>query len=72
MTLPDVECLSAENFEQHIPRLSEILTRCVETGASVNFVLPFTQADAADFWCNKILPVLACCGAHLFATRLQP
>jgi ribosomal protein S18 acetylase RimI-like enzyme len=48
--------LSAEDTERHIGTLSELLAACVAGGASVNFVLPYTAADAEGFWRNKVLP----------------
>lgn len=34
----------------HIAQLSRVLVDCVEGGASVNFVWPFTEHDARTFW----------------------
>jgi GNAT superfamily N-acetyltransferase len=36
-----------------IPRLAEVLADCVEGGASVSFMQPFTADDATTFW-NRV------------------
>ena len=35
---------------EHIAQLASVLLDCVEGGASVNFVWPFTAAEARAFW----------------------
>lgn len=35
---------------EHITQLGRVLFDCVESGASVNFVWPFTEQDARAFW----------------------
>jgi len=43
-------------LEQDIEMLGRVLHDCVHTGASVGFVLPFSQWDAEAYWREKILP----------------
>ena len=45
-----VTLLSAAEAEAEMAELAEILWDCVEDGASVNFVKPFTRAQARGFW----------------------
>lgn len=50
-----ITALDAATAEREIDALSEILRDCVAGGASVNFVQPFTQDQAATFW-HKVIP----------------
>lgn len=63
-----VERLDAAAAEAGIAALGAILRDCVEDGASVNFVLPFSQAEAEAFW-RRQLPAIASGEAILFAAR---
>src|SRR5215470_6811450 len=47
---------SAEEIANHVRELGALLNACVHDGASVNFVLPHTQADSEAFWIKKVLP----------------
>lgn len=49
--LDEAEALSV------LPDLCDILADCVEDGASVGFMLPFTPADAEPFWRGVIAAV---------------
>jgi hypothetical protein len=42
--------LEGAERERAIPELATILADCVQGGASVGFVLPFTEADAEAYW----------------------
>ncbi len=46
--------LDARMAQQHLPQLADVLRDCVEGGASVNFMWPFTQADAEAFFAKVI------------------
>jgi ribosomal protein S18 acetylase RimI-like enzyme len=48
--------LSAEEIEARIDELAGLLQACVEDGASINFIHPYSHADARRFWENKVLP----------------
>jgi len=50
--------IDAETFPDHMAGLADLLQACVHAGANVNFVLPFSHADAAAFWTAKVLPPL--------------
>ncbi|WP_320195931.1 N-acetyltransferase family protein [Agrobacterium rosae] len=45
-----IRMLNGEETLAALPDLCEILSDCVNGGASVGFMLPFTPADATDFW----------------------
>ena len=49
---------SADDIAGHIRELGALLHACVHAGASVNFVLPYSEADSAAFWRQKVLPAV--------------
>ena len=46
----EIRELDAEAARESIEPLAAILVDCVEDNASINFVWPFTQADAVAWW----------------------
>ncbi len=54
-----ITALAADVFEQRLGEFGTLLKDCLEAGASVNFVLPFSHGEAEDYWRAKILPDLA-------------
>jgi ribosomal protein S18 acetylase RimI-like enzyme len=50
--------LSADDVISHLDALGALLQACVEDGASINFILPYSLEDAKGFWRNKVLPRL--------------
>ncbi len=50
--------LGALDIVREITRLADLLHASVEAGASINFVLPFSQDDAAWFWLDQVLPTV--------------
>lgn len=56
---PEIVRLGAAEATARIDALSDLLRRCVEAGASINFVLPFDAAAAEAFWRRKALPPIA-------------
>lgn len=48
--MPSVRCLSADELSLHMDDLCEVLSDCVNGGASVGFMLPFTPEDGRDYW----------------------
>lgn len=42
--------LSRDDILHHLPALSDILASCVNGGASVSFMLPFSAQTATTFW----------------------
>lgn len=51
-----ISILTADDLERRLDAFAALMLACVEDGASVGFVLPFTLADSAAFWTNKVLP----------------
>lgn len=46
------------DFDTALDDLSRILHACVHDGASIGFVLPFTQDDARGYWTDRVRPGL--------------
>jgi len=53
-----IKAFSPEEVAARIADFGGLLHACVTAGASVNFVMPFTQDDARAFWRDKVLPPL--------------
>lgn len=53
-----IASFSADEAARHLAGLSALLHACVLDGASVGFVLPYTEVDAGRFWSGKVLPKL--------------
>jgi GNAT superfamily N-acetyltransferase len=64
-----IEELDAEAAARELPALAAIMRRCVEQGASVNFVLPFAQAASEAWWRAAVLPALAAGERRLLVAR---
>lgn len=45
-----IRILDQQQTLEALPELCEVLSDCVNGGASVGFMLPFTPADAREFW----------------------
>lgn len=56
MTEISISRLTAAEIEARIDELADLLKACVEDGASINFVLPYSHEDARRFWAGKVLP----------------
>src|SRR3546814_2334706 len=61
--------LSADDTESCIRELGALLHACVQDGASISFVLPFTMADGEAFWSRKVLPPVRNGGLVLLVAR---
>src|SRR5262245_6016535 len=51
-----ISALSAEGLVRRTGELAGLLVACVHDGASIGFVLPFSEQEAEDFWARKVLP----------------
>ena len=49
----------AELTDEHVQELCDVLIDCVEGGASVGFMLPFTRHRAVEFWARVAQGVAA-------------
>lgn len=50
-----IERLNRQQAEQQLDALAAVLHNCVQNGASVNFVNPFSLEDARSYWINRVL-----------------
>lgn len=64
---PSVQILKAEDIHKFMDALSDILVKCVNSGAAIRFVTPFTKMDARAYWWNEILPAVQSGHLILFA-----
>ena len=58
--------LSEADFDGALENLTDILHRCVHTGASIGFILPFSQDDARNYWLYNVHPELKTESLDLF------
>lgn len=65
-----VEELDAAGAARELSALAEVMRACVEGGASVNFVLPFSQADSEVWWRGTVLPALEVGERRLLVARV--
>lgn len=68
-----IECLSADSasLAEDIRMLGAVLHACVHAGASVSFVLPFSQEQAAAWWRDRILPAVRSGDCRVLTARLH-
>lgn len=70
--MPDrPKLLDARQAEARLPDLTDLLHACVEAGASVNFVNPFTPGEAEAYWRDKVLGPVAAGTRDLFAVEFD-
>ena len=65
-----IESLDGTAIAGEIPALGALLHRCVHSGASVGFVLPFEMPAAAGFWRDRVAPGVRSGLATLLVARL--
>ena len=63
-----IELLDAVHAHIALPGLCAVLADCVEGGASVGFMAPYTLDDAAAYW-QTVLPAVEDGGSLLFVAR---
>lgn len=51
-----ISILPADGVEARLPELAGLMRDCVHAGASINFILPFTEAESEAFWRTRVLP----------------
>jgi ribosomal protein S18 acetylase RimI-like enzyme len=59
-----VEALDPAAFTKAMEPLARILHVCVQEGASIGFVMPFSRDEARAYWLNRVAPT------HAAGTRL--
>ena len=65
----EIDMFDAQHAAEAVPQLADVLADCVNGGASVNFMLPYTSGDAATFF-NKVVPSIASGETILLAARV--
>lgn len=55
----EISKLLPTDFIDELPGLTALLHACVMDGASIGFILPFTQREAESFWRDKVFPAVA-------------
>jgi GNAT superfamily N-acetyltransferase len=66
----EVFLLDAVAAKAAVPELAEVLSDCVNGGASVNFMLPYGVSDAAQFF-EKVVASVVRGDSVLFAAKLN-
>jgi ribosomal protein S18 acetylase RimI-like enzyme len=66
--MTEIEVLEPVDIDAALPALAEILQSCVQAGASVGFVLPFTIEAALGFW-QGLLPAFRSGERRLLVAR---
>ena len=65
-----ITLFTADDLLDRLGELGRLLHACVEGGAGVHFVLPFTQGDSEAFWRRTVLPSVRD-GARLLLIALK-
>ncbi len=66
-----ISTLSHEEAARDIAELAALLHACVQNGASISFVLPFTIEDAAAFWSKSVIPQVRAGTRRLLVARRE-
>ncbi len=64
-----ITLLSAADIAASLGELGVLLHACVHDGASIGFVLPFTEQDSEAYWTRKVLPAVRENGLLLLVAR---
>lgn len=67
----ELTLLTADAASAATPELATLLHACVQGGASVSFVLPYTHDDAQAFWRRKVLPGVESEAVKLWVARVD-
>jgi len=65
-----IEVLDAQAAKNAVPQLADVLADCVNGGASVNFMLPYSSVDAAKFF-HKVISSITRGETILLAARVD-
>jgi ribosomal protein S18 acetylase RimI-like enzyme len=64
-----ISLLSATDIEPNIVELGRLMHACVVGGASVGYIVPYTEEDARAFWLEKVLEPVRAGGRALWVAR---
>ena len=67
----DIQELDHAGATRELPRLASIMRACVEGGASVNFILPFSQQDSEAWWRRNVLAPMEAGEKRLLVARVD-
>src|SRR5262249_4956373 len=70
MANPEILVLDTTAATAALPELADVLADCVEGGASVSFMLPYSRDDASKFF-EKVIASVARDETVLIAARLD-
>jgi ribosomal protein S18 acetylase RimI-like enzyme len=62
---------TAQSAAAAVPELARLLHACVQGGASVSFVLPYSHEEAEAFWRNKVVPGVESGAVKLWVARVN-
>lgn len=65
-----IERLADRALEMEIEPLGRLLHDCVQAGASVGFVLPFSREEATTYWRDRVLPAVQSGSTLLWVAHL--
>jgi ribosomal protein S18 acetylase RimI-like enzyme len=66
-----ISMVSADHIASYLRELGALLHACVIAGASIGFVLPFTEGDGEAFWRKRVLPAVQGGGRVLWVARID-
>jgi ribosomal protein S18 acetylase RimI-like enzyme len=66
-----IQLLQPSPSSEDLDQLSTLLSATVHNGASVSFIVPFTEADALDWWRSKVIPHAASGGRLILVARFD-
>lgn len=55
----EIAAFAADDILAHRSGLGELMHACVHAGASIGYVLPFTEADGEAFWTGKVMAAVS-------------
>jgi ribosomal protein S18 acetylase RimI-like enzyme len=67
----EITALSPSDLPAELNGLTEVLHASVMAGASINFIMPYSAADAARFWTEKVGPALERGKLALLVARIE-
>ncbi|MGQ2902402.1 MAG: GNAT family N-acetyltransferase [Neoaquamicrobium sediminum] len=67
----EILACDAAMLERRIGEFSALLQACVQDGASISFIMPFSIDDADAFWRGKVLPGVAAGSSLLLVAEAE-
>ena len=56
---PTISTFSAEDIARNVRELGALMHACVHAGASIGYILPYSEDDGEAFWTKKVQPAVA-------------